>query len=501
VRVLSGERGAWWPELEGGPHAIDTPHGGAWLEPVPGNSGTWLQLGPDSTPDATRAERARAAAVAVGELLGGEREAAQVAAELANRYEEINLLYTISDILGRTVHLEEAAQTIVREVSDVVGARRASIMVYDPDSNTLRVVAGRGLEPSMLAPVSVHDECSIAAQVFREQKALGHDAATGDPPPGCDPTRPYKGESFLSVPILYGSPGAPPRPVGVINLTDRLGEDAFTAGHKKLVGAIASQIGAAIENARLVQGERQQMRLTTELELAHNLQSALMPAPSLLARLGDIGARSRPLESVGGDFFNVITPRKDAIGVMIGDVSSHGLSAALLMAHAISAAGVLAQYSGSPEQALQRLLEQIGEELRRTEMYMSIFYGVVDRRRDEIRYANAGHPYAFIVPADGGEPRRLVATAPPLGLSSEKVVLGAEAPWTPKSDLLCLFTDGLPESRSAAGEPYGESRVLEVVRRHLAEPAPRIVEAVFADLLAYAGDEAADDRTVLVLRR
>ena len=78
-------------------------------------------------------------------LLDAERQRAFVAEELAGRYEEIDLLYAISEILGRTVRLEEAAQIIVREVSAVVGARRASIMVYDEPSGTLRTVAARGL--------------------------------------------------------------------------------------------------------------------------------------------------------------------------------------------------------------------------------------------------------------------------------------------------------------------------------------------------------------------
>ncbi len=501
MRALSGERGAWWPALEGeGAHAVDTPEGPAWLEPAPGAGGVWLQLGPDDTPEATRPARARAAARIFADALASEREAATVAAELEMRYQEIDLLYTISDILGRTVRLEEAARRIVREVSDVVGARRASIMVYDEPTHTLRVVAGRGLETFDLEPVPVNDEHSIAARVFREQALLGHDGMGGDQHPGIGPERGYKGASFLSVPILYAPPGGTPRPVGVINLTDRLGEDTFTYNHKKLITAIANQVGAAIENARLVEGERQRERLSTEMQLAHDLQAALMPPPAVLARTGDIGVRSQTAESVGGDLYDLITLRRDAIGVTIGDVSGHGLSAALLMAHANAAAGILAQSSRAPEEALERLLEAIAEELKRTDMYMSLFYGVVDRRRGVVRYANAGHPYAFIVPGDGAPPRRLGATAPPLGLGNERTVLGAEEPWRARSDVLCLFTDGMVESANGDGAPYGEERLLDVVRRHLGRPAPEIVAAVFGDLEAFAGPVAMDDRTLLLLR-
>lgn len=502
VRALAGEPGAWWPTLRGeNGHALETPGGAAWLEPLPAVPGTWLQLGPDQTSEATRAARARAAAAVCADALAYERETAMMAAEIATRYEEIDLLYTINEILGHTVRLEEAAQKIVREVSDVVGARRASIMVYDEAAGELRVVAGRGLDGAELSPVPVNDALSIAARAFRERTVLSFDAADAAARPGGAAGRSYRGQSFLSVPILYAPPGDTPRPIGVINLTDRLGQDAFTAGHKKLVTAIASQIGAAIENARLVEGERKQARLSTELALAHNLQVVLLPPASLLVKAGDIGVRCQPAESLGGDFYDVIPLGGDAVGVMIGDVSGHGFAAALLMAHAISAAALLAQSVESPEDALARLLELVGDELARAEMFMSIVYGVVDARRSVFRYANAGHPHAFIVPAGGGRPRRLRATAPPLGLAEDREIGGATVPWSVGQDLLCLFTDGLIEARDAEGRRYGEPRLLGVVGRHHAASAAGIVAEVFRDLDTFASGEVADDRTLLLLRR
>ena len=111
----------------------------------------------------------------LGTFLGRELEAIDVASELAVRYEEIDLLYTISEILGRTVKLDEAARTIARELADVAGARRASIMIYDEQSQALRLVAGRGLETYDVAPVKVDDTHSIAAKAFRDRLRNRHD--------------------------------------------------------------------------------------------------------------------------------------------------------------------------------------------------------------------------------------------------------------------------------------------------------------------------------------
>src|SRR5260370_36537985 len=112
--------------------------------------------------------------------------------------------------------------------------------------------------------------------------------------------RQYRGQAFLSVPVVYASPGRVPTPIGVINLTDRTGEDAFTAGDRKLVAAIANQIGAAIENARLVERDLGQQRARRELQLAHGRQLKLHPSPAVVATKADVAARCRPAESVGG---------------------------------------------------------------------------------------------------------------------------------------------------------------------------------------------------------
>src|SRR3989449_7321965 len=164
----------------------------------------------------------------------------------------------------------------------------------------------------------VDDPKSIAARVFREMRIISYDPT--DPRAQKPPNpieRAYRGPAFLSVPVVYASPGRVPTPIGVINLTDRTGEDAFTAGDRKLVAAIANQIGAAIENARLVERDLSQQRVRRELELAHDLQLKLLPSPAVVASKGDVAARCRPAESVGGDFYNLLSLHGERIGVMI----------------------------------------------------------------------------------------------------------------------------------------------------------------------------------------
>jgi sigma-B regulation protein RsbU (phosphoserine phosphatase) len=477
---------------------VPTPTGTVWLAPVPEIDGFWIEV--EEADAASAAGAAERVAPLLGQLLASERDRAFVAEELASRYEEIDLLYAISEILGQTLRLEEAAQTIIREISTVVGARRASVMVYDEAAGTLRTVAARGFTADDEPGVPVGDECSVAARVYRERRIVVHDPA--DPHPdvvACsDEDGRYRGKAFMSVPICYAAPGTPTRCVGVINLTDRIGGDRFSIGDRKLVAAVANQIGAAVENARLVVRDRRQQRLQRELELAHDLQLKLLPRPGVLGGDAEVAARCIPAEAVGGDFYTFSRLGRGRVGVMLGDVASHGFSAALIMALVMSAAGIHAAAATQPGETLEALLDSLGTELQSTEMYFSVFYGVLDPYAGRLSYANAGHPYAFRIPLDG-DPERLAATAPPLGLADETAVREEHIDWSPNTDLLCLWTDGVVEARNADGVPFGETRLLEEICARRYDTPEAIVREVLAVVDGWCRTPV-DDRTLLILR-
>nr|MBA3658229.1 SpoIIE family protein phosphatase [Gemmatimonadales bacterium] len=357
----------------------------------------------------------------------------------------------------------------------------------------------QGFGADGLTPVPVEDDCSVAARVWRERRLIASDPTDPDSSPGdCGADRGYRGRAFLSLPIMYAAAGAPLRCVGVINLTDRLGGDRFSAGDRKLMSAVANQIGAAIENARLVERDLLQQGLRRELQLAHDLQLKLLPSPGVLQGDALVAARCIPADSVGGDFYTFTRLGRGRVGVMLGDVASHGFSAALVMALVMSAAGIHAAASVTPDETLTALHESLSTELSTTEMYFSVFYGVLDPLTGSLAFSNAGHPYAFRVPRFG-DPERLEATAPPLGLARVGSIHRKQVPWTVGTDLLVLWTDGLVDMRNEAGERFGEARLLDAVCAHRTEMPEAIVQAVLAGADAFGG-EAIDDRTILVLR-
>lgn len=464
---------------------------------VPGYPRAWLGVGPSDNGGRAKAAGFLAFLLPiVGHYFQSAMEVEHTAYELAERYEEINLLYTTSEILGRTVSLEEAAARILEEISETVRARRAAILVHDRVTDTLQIVSALGFDAHDTAPIATSDPGAVTARVFRDQRA----AILEDGEMPCEAESRFRKGGLLAVPILWTNPTQHGSiPLGVVTLSERRGSENFSAGDEKLVSAIATQIGTAIQNARLVRSSLAQQRLQQEMQLASDLQMKLLPDASLFAPEARIAARVVPAESVGGDFYQLFRLGGGKTGVMIGDVSSHGYRAALVMALVMSASSIHAQNTPDPAEMLSALLGTLRDELESTEMFISLFYAVVDPMRGRLRYANAGHPHAFLVAGDGSV-ERLGALDPPLGMSADRPT-AREWAWNPMRDLLLLFTDGMSDARNRQDARLGEEPILQIVRSLREETPQTIVDRVFAAVRTHVGDAARRDDLTLVVAR
>lgn len=233
-------------------------------------------------------------------------------------------------------------------------------------------------------------------------------------------------------------------------------------------------------------------RVLAELEVARDLQLRLLPDVVGFSDLADVAARCEPALSLGGDFYYLTRVGGDRLGVMLGDVSSHGPSAALIMALTLSAAAVVAGLHERPGEVLIQMQRQLLAALESTEMYMTLFYGVLDRREGRLRYANAGHGFAFQAGREGL--MRLEALDPPIGMTAPHRYLEAEVDWVIGQDTLLLFTDGLSEGLDDPTTGPRE-RLAPLLRRGATDPAD-LVNALFGD----RDPSPADDRTAVAVR-
>lgn len=426
--------------------------------------------------------------------------------ELAERYEEISLLYAIGELLGSGASVESVASTVLRELGQTIGAPRGALLLHDPARDVLYPVALMGIGQSVSTTVSVQHPQLLASRAFRTGEACSEAGGAGARLSA--PLLAADGGPVLAVPIRRAS-AAGGASLGTLLLAGRVGDAPFTAGDRKLVTAIASQVGTALHNARLVRAGLEQEQLAREMRLAHDMQLKLLPSPRVVGPEAHAAARVVPAESVGGDFYLLARLDAERTGVVIGDVSGHGYQAALMMALAMSATAIHVQAVIDPGVALEAVRRSLADELESTEMSITLFYGVIDEASGALRYANAGHPHAFVLRPDGAVVR-LPAQVPPLGFG-EAPLNGSVIAWS-AGDRLLLFTDGVPDARNALGERLGEAPVLHAAAS-VSSPPPhdtnaaaslsaRTMQAIYDTVRTFAGDTPfLDDLAVVVVDR
>jgi sigma-B regulation protein RsbU (phosphoserine phosphatase) len=245
-----------------------------------------------------------------------------------------------------------------------------------------------------------------------------------------------------------------------------------------------------------------QERMAGIFNEARKIQASILPRR--VPEYGDfeVAGLTRPMELVGGDFYDYIPITEKILGLAIADVSGHGLPAALQVRDIYMGLrmGLARDFK------IVRTVERLNDIIHRstlTSRFVSMFYGELELNGLFI-FVNAGHPPPFHLSASG-EVRTLEDGGPVLGPLSKASYERGVVQVAP-GELLVLYTDGITEAGGPGDggkmEEFGVPRLVEVCQRHARQPAASIVEAVFAALDDFAGGRPAnDDRTVLVVRR
>jgi len=226
---------------------------------------------------------------------------------------------------------------------------------------------------------------------------------------------------------------------------------------------------------RIFAREESLFAIQKELEIAEQIQASILPR-DVPRRAGiEIAARYLPMSAVAGDFYDFLTFERNHLGILIADVTGHGVPAALIAsmlkvafagqsAHASDPAGVLAGLN----QALCGKFE---------DHFVTAAYLYADLDAKIIRYAGAGHPPLLFINRSNGTARCIEQNGLFLGMFPEAGYSSVEMKLQP-GDRCVLYTDGLPESKNATGEEFGLTRCLKVLDSH-----PRLAAAAIADQL------------------
>jgi serine phosphatase RsbU (regulator of sigma subunit)/catechol 2,3-dioxygenase-like lactoylglutathione lyase family enzyme len=270
------------------------------------------------------------------------------------------------------------------------------------------------------------------------------------------------------------------------------GNSFALAGFDKVTEEIESQRRLAAER---LDAER---RTAQELEIAKQVQARLFPQTLPAIETLEYAGTCIQARQVGGDYYDFLDLGGSRFGLVIGDIAGKGIAAALLMANL--QANLRAQCATWLDQP-RRLLQSVNQVFHANTAdgaYATLFFAEYDDQTQRLRFANCGHLPGLLLRRDDTV-ERLESTATVLGLFPEWDCTVGELSLC-CGDTLAVYTDGITESFNAAGDDFGETGLLQALRRYRHLPCEQILSAVVEEVRAFSPHEQHDDITLAVAK-
>jgi hypothetical protein len=242
---------------------------------------------------------------------------------------------------------------------------------------------------------------------------------------------------------------------------------------------------------------REQLRMRDELQYARELQLSMLPECAPEVPWADLCAISIPATEVGGDYYDYFVDG-ERVALVCGDVAGHGMASGLVLAALRSGFTLLRDSLADPAAVLKRLHDLVAETSRRR-MLVTVAVVLLNQRTRRATIASAGHPPVILARADGTL-ETLELFAPPLGVRLPVAIPQRTLEVNP-GDIFVLHSDGVYETRNDRDETYGLERLGTVIRKHTAESAEALRNAIVADVDRFRGSATPDDDVTVVVAK
>lgn len=268
------------------------------------------------------------------------------------------------------------------------------------------------------------------------------------------------------------------------------------------IQSLAAQIASTLQQTKVYEQSLDFQQISQELRLAGQIQASFLPNnfPSIPG--WQLAVTLLPARETSGDFFDVIELSDGRLGILVADVADKGVGSALYMALSRTLIRTYAEeYGAEPEvvffAANNRLLKDA-----RANLFITIFYGILDPKEGLLTYCNAGHNPPYLI--RNSEHETIIS------LHRTGIAMGIEAnsTWTTETvaidpgDILILYTDGIPDAQDEDGDFFNDEAMIEISRKNSEKFAHEIQSAIIEEVQKFSGNAPqSDDITLMVLMR
>lgn len=400
------------------------------------------------------------------------------------------LMLEITKKITSTLNFEEVLESIVDSLSQLYSYSAAGIFLVDKKNGTLRHMVTRGYNKKILdrIPIKIHQ--GISGHVVKVKKGIIISDVNKDP--NYYMVRPET-RSQMTVPLFSGDDV-----IGVLVLeSDNL--DHFKQADLERLIAFANFAAIAIDNAELYKDSLTKKHLESELLVASRIQKALLPQRPPNIHGLQIEATNIPSLIVGGDLYDMFHQSKKSLGVAIGDVSGKGAPGAILMAVVYAGFKSFLKEVFQVSEVVARL-NNLLEQATTAGYFATFWFGILDAGKNSLTYCNAGHNPPILLRKNkkaellekGG---MLLGFLPYQSYIQDKVAFNS-------GDYLILYTDGISEIKNAAGQEFGEKRLISVLKKHYGKSPHEMKNDILKAVEKFSGKiEFDDDITLIIIYR
>ncbi|HEX5649547.1 MAG TPA: SpoIIE family protein phosphatase, partial [Steroidobacteraceae bacterium] len=381
----------------------------------------------------------------------------------------------------------EAARSVLR-------AERATVWLYEPDHGVL-VLTGT---PDHAPPVKAELSRGILGLTARSRQIINVPDVRRERlfDPAVDLDLDDDLHCMLSVPLVERS-----QLVGVLQVVDREGYDAFTTEDERIAETLATQCVVFIQRERISRSLLQAEKLDREIKLAREIQMSTLPAEMPRLADYDMAGQFCPADQTGGDTFDLVPLDGDRLFLLLGDASGHGIGPALSATQMTGMLRVALRLGADLDAIFAQVNNQLVEDLPE-EHFVTAFFGMLDTRTHAVTYHSAGQGPLLHFHAATRECRWLTPTTFPMGFMRYPQIDPPQEVRLEPGDVLGLISDGVFECENPAGDMFGISGVEAVLREHgdesMSDLLARMLQAVH---VFAAGRPQADDITIVLLSR
>ena len=426
--------------------------------------------------------------------------------EILNKYEELNLFYELSADMISSFNTQQFCEKVLQKVLGVISAEEAAILLLDTNEQQLQVMATFGLTREGLAEWEKGVNKHICDYVVKTRRPLLLETMADLPAEALPDNVGANHLSTLSFagPSLVSPLNVKEKMIGVISLSANPHGEMYHASDLKLLAAISSEVALSIYNSLLIFDLKDNERLQKEMEIAEEVQKNLFPRhPPEIPGVEMVG-RCLPAKRVGGDYFDFFPDDEGGVGIVLADVSGHGIGSGIMMAITRGFLQGEALRSKAPHLLLENVNRMLFNDLCASELFLTMVYFYYDSERKWLSYANGGHNPPVLIPAEGGQPRLLDAEGMAIGILPH-VTFEEEGRQLAPGDLLVLYTDGFIEAQDEQGRQFGMERFLRHLQAYRHQPAREILEGLLKALWEHIGGQdpqslQKDDTTLVVFK-